>query len=127
MPAFRSAILVLVCLAPTAQAWAPSLSAASRLPTQTNPSWSSARRISSSSKNNKDYNNRRLTIVYSDSDSNKEDPGEQRTSFDQAGQALTKQEDQERMDEMGDFDLNPNVRIFHNVYIYIYIYIHLSL
>ena len=34
----------------------------------------------------------------------------QRTSFDQAGKSLVEEEDKKRLDEMGDFDSNPNVR-----------------
>jgi hypothetical protein len=45
-----------------------------------------------------------------------EDPDEvqvevQRTSFDKAGQALTEEDDQKRLDEQGDSDANPNVRM----------------
>lgn len=34
----------------------------------------------------------------------------QRTSFDQAGASLIEEEDNKRMESMGDFDANPNVR-----------------
>jgi len=34
----------------------------------------------------------------------------ERTSFDQAGRSLIEEEDQQRMEQMGDFDLNPDVR-----------------
>lgn len=35
---------------------------------------------------------------------------DQRTSFDQAGASLIEEEDIKRMETMGDFDSNPNVR-----------------
>ena len=33
-----------------------------------------------------------------------------RTSFDQAGKSLIEEEDRQRMEQMGDFDTNPDVR-----------------
>ena len=37
---------------------------------------------------------------------------EPRTSFDQAGKSLVEEEDKKRLDSMGDFDSNPNVRCY---------------
>ena len=34
-----------------------------------------------------------------------------RTSFDQAGASLIEEEDRKRLEEMGDFDSNPSVRV----------------
>lgn len=43
-------------------------------------------------------------------DEKEEESVVQRTSFDQAGKSLVEEEDKKRLDEMGDFDSNPNVR-----------------
>ena len=43
-------------------------------------------------------------------DEQDEDVLVERTSFDQAGRSLIEEEDQKRMEQMGDFDSNPNVR-----------------
>lgn len=46
-----------------------------------------------------------------------EETSMERTSFDQAGRSLMDEEDRQRMEQMGDFDLNPSVRsIAYSVY-----------
>jgi hypothetical protein len=41
-----------------------------------------------------------------------DDAAVDRTTFDQAGASLIEEDDQKRMEQMGDFDLNPGVSVF---------------
>ena len=47
------------------------------------------------------------TVLFSSSEG--EDDSPKSTSFDDAGRSLVDEEDKKRMEEMGDFDSNPNV------------------
>jgi hypothetical protein len=49
------------------------------------------------------------TVLYAE-DEEKEDNTARSSSFDEAGRSLVDEDDQKRMEEMGDFDSNPDVR-----------------
>lgn len=53
------------------------------------------------------------TLLFQSSEQEGNDDIVDRTSFDQAGRSLIEEEDQKRMEQMGDFDSNPAVRNVH--------------
>lgn len=56
------------------------------------------------------YRTRRFLSSQWEDDDDDERPVAGRTTFEDAGESLQKEEDDERLKEMDDFDINPNVR-----------------
>jgi HAMP domain-containing protein len=108
----QRALLLVLALSPVAQAWVtPSVStrsshshslavgSISRRPTSVAAAVAAASRRPS-----------RVVLSAEDSSDNEDDGDTRSTSFAKADQSLMDEADKKRMDEMGDFDLNADVR-----------------